>query len=64
MDGLREKMRKRGSSKDQYNIKSSKTMNSMGCAYLFIYFIYFYLLEANCFTVLWWFLSYIGMNQP
>ena len=34
--------------------------------YLFIYyfFIYFYWLEANYFTILQWFLSYIGMNQP
>ena len=34
--------------------------------YLFIYlfFIYFYQLEANYFTILQWFLSYIDMNQP
>ena len=32
------------------------------CIYFF--FIYFYQLEANYFTVLQWFLSYIDMNQP
>ena len=26
--------------------------------------IYFYQLEANYFTILWWFLPYIGLNQP
>ena len=32
---------------------------------LFIYFfIYFYQLEANYFTILQWFLPYIDMNQP
>ena len=31
---------------------------------LFIFFIYFYQLEANYFTILQWFLSYIDMNQP
>ena len=30
----------------------------------FFFFIYFYLLEANYFTVLYWILSYIVMNQP
>ena len=39
---------------------SSKSSNI-----LFIYFfIYFYQLEANYFTILWWFLPYIDMNQP
>ena len=28
------------------------------------FFIYFYQLEANYFTILQWFLSYIDMNQP
>ena len=33
--------------------------------HLFLFFsIYFYQLEANYFTVLQWFLSYIDMNQP
>ena len=31
---------------------------------LFFFSIYFYYLEANYFTVLQWFLSYIDMNQP
>ena len=26
--------------------------------------IYFYFLEANYFTILWWFMPYIDMNQP
>ena len=30
----------------------------------FSFFIYFYKLEANYFTILYWFLSYIDMNQP
>ena len=30
----------------------------------FLSFIYFYQLEANYFTILQWFLSYIDMNQP
>ena len=32
--------------------------------FFLIFFIYFYQLEANYFTILWWFLSYIDMNQP
>ena len=33
--------------------------------YMLPYFIFiFILLEANFFTILWWFLSYIHMNQP
>ena len=32
--------------------------------YLFIFFIYFYQLEANYFTTLQWFVPYIDMNQP
>ena len=31
---------------------------------VFFFFIYFYQLEANYFTILQWFLSYIDMNQP
>ena len=31
---------------------------------LLFFFIYFYQLEANYFTILQWFLSYIDMNQP
>ena len=31
---------------------------------LFFFFIYSYQLEANYFTILQWFLSYIDMNQP
>ena len=31
---------------------------------VYFFFIYFYQLEANYFTILQWFLSYIGMNQP
>ena len=30
----------------------------------FFFFIYFYQLEANYFTILQWFLSYVDMNQP
>ena len=30
----------------------------------FFFFIYFYQLEANYFTILQWFLPYIDMNQP
>ena len=30
----------------------------------FFFSIYFYSLEANYFTILWWFLTYIDMNQP
>ena len=33
-------------------------------AFSFFFFIYFYQLETNYFTVLQWFLSYIDMNQP
>ena len=33
-------------------------------SFLFYFFIYFYQLEANYFTILQWVLSYIGMNQP
>ena len=33
-------------------------------ACFFFFFIYFYQLEANYFTILQWFLSYIDMNQP
>ena len=32
--------------------------------FFFFFFIYFYQLEANYFTILQWFLSYIDMNQP
>ena len=28
------------------------------------FFIYLFKLEANYFTILWWFLPYIDMNQP
>ena len=31
---------------------------------LFLFFLYFYQLEANYFTILQWVLSYIDMNQP
>ena len=34
------------------------------CSVFFFFFIYFYQLEANYFTILQWFLSYIDMNQP
>ena len=36
------------------------------CIYvcIYIFFIYFYQLEANYFTILQWVLSYIDMNQP
>ena len=32
--------------------------------FFFFFPIYFYQLEANYFTILWWFLPYIDMNQP
>ena len=32
--------------------------------YFFFFFIYFHHVEANYFTTLQWFLSYIDMNQP
>ena len=32
--------------------------------FIYLFFIYFYQLEANYFTVLQWFFSYIDMNQP
>ena len=31
---------------------------------IYFFFIYFYWLEANYFTILWWFLPYIDLNQP
>ena len=34
------------------------------CFLFFVFFIYFYQLEANQFTILQWVLSYIDMNQP
>ena len=33
----------------------------MAVLYLFIYLVIY--LEANCFTILWWFLPYIDMNH-
>ena len=36
----------------------------MSPGFFFFFFIYFYQLEANYFTILWWFLPYIDMNQP
>ena len=34
------------------------------CFFYLFFFIYFYQLEANYFTILQWVLSYIDMNQP
>ena len=35
------------------------------CVFNYFYFkIYVFSLEDNCFTILWWFLPYINMNQP
>ena len=40
-------------------------LNHMGALFLvFFFFIYFYQLEANYFTILYCILSYIDMNQP
>ena len=44
-----------------HNDKDNVKGNFFSCIYLFIYF---YQLEANYFTILQWFLSYIDMNQP
>ena len=38
--------------------------NDQPFIFFFFFFIYFYQLEANHFTILQWFLSYIDMNQP